>query len=279
METKNTLKKMLMYLMLITSSIYILWRILFTIPMHLGIWSLIFSIGLLAIEIWDFIEFAIYYKNILSKKPPKAKNPKQIKKYPDINVIIATLNEKEELLQKTIQGCLNLEYPDKSKIHIYICDDGNRKEIKELAQKNNINYITRKNNKDAKAGNYNNALKHLKSEYIATFDADMIPNKNFLMETIPYFYMEKNVGFVQTPQAFYNFDIYQNRFQLGDEIPFDQSFFYNELQTAKEKINSTVYCGTNAILARKALDKIGGFATGTLTEDIATRNVNRRSWI
>lgn len=60
---------------------------------------------------------------------------------------------------------------------------------------------------------------------------------------------------------------------LKDKIPFDQNFFYNVLQTEKEKINAVVYCGTNAVLSRKALDKIGGFATGTLTEDIATRNV------
>ncbi len=279
MKEKNTLKKTLIYLMIITSTIYIIWRIFFTVPIHLGIWTLIFSICLLTIEIWDYVEFVIYYKNILSKSNSKSNKKILVRKYPDVDVIIATINEKEELLQKTIQGCLNMEYPDKNKVHIYICDDGNRKEIKELAQKNNINYITRNNNKDAKAGNYNNALKYLKSEYIATFDADMVPDKYFLVNSMPFFCMEEKVGFVQTPQAFYNFDIFQNRFRLGNEIPFDQSFFYNELQPAKARINATVYCGTNAILSRKALDEIGGFATGTLTEDIATRNANRRSGI
>ena len=81
-----------------------------------------------------------------------------------------------------------MNYPDKSKVHIYICDDGNRKVIKELAERTNINYITRLTNKNAKAGNYNNALQIINSPYVATFDADMAPTPNFLLTTLPFFY-------------------------------------------------------------------------------------------
>lgn len=274
MKKNKIMKKILIYLMLIASTIYMIWRIFFTLPISLGIASIIFGTVVLIMEIWDFVEFVIYYHNILRKEENKKSLKYEIKNYPDVDVVIATINEEEKLLQKTIQECLELEYPDKSKIHIYICDDGNRKEIKKLAEENKIQYITRNDNKDAKAGNYNNALKYLKSEYILTLDADMIPKKNFLTDIIPYFFCKEKIGFIQTPQAFYNLDIYQTRFELKDEIPFDQSFFYHELQPEKDKINATVYCGTNAIILRKALDDIGGFATGTLTEDIATRNVN-----
>ena len=44
---------------------------------------------------------------------------------------------------------------------IYLYDDGNRPNIKDLADRMGINYITRFNNKNSKAGNYNNALKHI----------------------------------------------------------------------------------------------------------------------
>ena len=36
-----------------------------------------------------------------------------------------------------------MEYPDENKVHIYICDDSNRIEMKKLAEEMNINYITR----------------------------------------------------------------------------------------------------------------------------------------
>lgn len=193
----------------------------------------------------------------------------------DIDVIIATINEEIEILEKNVQACLNMEYKEKEKIHIYLCDDGNRLEVKKLAKKYNIGYITRNDNKDAKAGNYNNALKYLKSEYILTLDADMCPSAQFLNETMYLFEKDKNIGFVQTPQAFYNLDIYQSRFGVKNEIAFDQNFFYHYMQPAKNETNTVVYCGTNAIILREALDKIGGFARKTLTEDIATRNVNR----
>ena len=167
-------------------------------------------------------------------------------------------------------------HPENFTIKIYICDDGNRREIRELAKKYGVNYITRYNNKDAKAGNYNNALKYINSKYILTLDADMVPCKNLLLDLMPYFEIEEKVGFVQTPQSFRNLDIFQTRFNTENLIPSDQNFFYNDLQKAKSNINATVYCGTNAIILREALDKIGGFVTGTITEDIATRNDDRK---
>ena len=80
-----------------------------------------------------------------------------------------------------------MEYPDENKVHIYICDDSNRIEMKKLAEEMNINYITRTERKDAKAGNFNNALAKTDSPLVVTFDADMIPMHDFLMSTVPYF--------------------------------------------------------------------------------------------
>ncbi len=55
--------------------------------------------------------------------------------YPDVDILIATHNEETELLYKTVNGCRHMDYPDKSKVHIYICDDGNRPEMAELSKK------------------------------------------------------------------------------------------------------------------------------------------------
>ena len=269
-KMKNSiLKSIVIKLMLITSIIYIIWRIFFTLPLRFGIISLAFGIVFLAMELIEFIEFIIHYINVLSLKEEKLQIYTN-SEYPDVDVVIATINEETIVLERIVKACLDMEYPSKDRVHIYICDDGHRQAVKTIAEKHKIGYITRRDNKDAKAGNYNNALKYLKSKYILTLDADMVPEPNFLIETMPYFIKDEKIGFIQTPQAFNNLDIFQNRFGVKNRIPFDQNFFYHTIQTAKSRINATVYCGTNAIISREALDEIGGFATGTLTEDIAT---------
>lgn len=55
-------------------------------------------------------------------------------RFPDVDVFIATHNESAKLLYKTVNACTFLEYPDKGKVHIYVCDDGNREEIRKLAE-------------------------------------------------------------------------------------------------------------------------------------------------
>lgn len=269
---REGLIKLIFYtISIILTIIYIIYRIFYTLPTKLGWLNLTFGILLLIFEIIEAIDFIIYYYNVLcfNKKSPDI--PKMdIKNCPAVDVFIPTLNEDKQLLKGTIEACLKMKYPSKDKVHIYLLDDGNRTEIKDLANKYQINYITRTDNKGAKAGNFNNALKQTSSPYIVTFDADMQPTPYFLLKTIPFFEHEKKLGFVQLPQSFTNPDIFQLRFGLTDKIPFEQDYFYHRIQLAKNKTNSTIYCGTNAVLSREALNDIGGFALDTITEDIAT---------
>lgn len=273
MKQKNLFKFIFYTLTILLTFTYIIYRIFFTIPTTLGIIALISSILVLFIEIWESLDFFAYYLNILcvKKTSPKIPDLSNITQYPDIDVLIATINEHESLLKNTITACKNMSYPDKSKIHIYICDDGNRANIKKLAENLGVNYLSRITNKNAKAGNYNHALNHITSPFVATFDADMAPTPNFLLTTLPFFFTGTDeIGFVQLPQSFNNPDIFQLRFKLENKIPFEQDYFYHSIQIAKNATNSAIYCGTNALFSRKALNSCNGFATGTISEDIAT---------
>ena len=116
-----------------------------------------------------------------------------IKNYPDIDILIVTHNQEEEILLNTINHCKKFSYPDKNTIHFYLCDDGQRNNIKKLYLDNEINYICRNDNNDAKAGNYNNASKIITSLFIAVFDADMAPNENFLITTLLFFIIIKKI--------------------------------------------------------------------------------------
>ena len=270
MNLKKFFRILFCFILVILTVFYIVYRIAFTIPTTLGAVSIIFAILILFVEIWDAVDFIIYTIGILKTQKTKPEIPK-LSKVPDIDILIATINESSNILKNTITSCQNLKYPDKSKIHIYVCDDGNRKEIKELAEFLDVGYIARITNKDAKAGNYNNALKYCKSEYIATFDADMAPTSNFLLKALPFLTESKdNIGFVQLPQSFKNPDIFQYRFKLEHDIPYEQDYFYNRIQLAKNNSNSCIYCGTNTIFLKQALIKSGGFAKNSISEDIAT---------
>ncbi len=271
-DTKEILWKKIIYTMAFLSTVvYIGYRIFFTIPFHDTFVNVFIAVLIVVLEFFEAFVYSIYYFNVLLFKKDSPKTPK-IKKeeFPEIDILIATINEDVELLQETIKKIKAMKYPDKKKLHIYMCDDGRRKEMKDLCKKMKINYIERKDNKDAKAGNYNHALKKTKSPYIVTFDADMQPKPEFLMKTVPHIIANKDVGFVQIPQNFRNPDIYQARFKLIGKIPHEQDYFFNKIQMAKNYTNSVIYCGTNTVFLRKALEEAGGFATESVTEDIAT---------
>ena len=270
MKMESSWKITIYTLTFATTVFYILYRLFYTMPTE-GLINILFGIMVLIVEIIDAIFYSFYIFNILvfQKKSPKI--PKINKKdYPDVDVFIATINENKTLLKKTINACKNMNYPDIKKVHIYVCDDGSRDEIKDLCHELKVGYIDRENHENAKAGNYNHALNHTHSPYIAMFDADMCPSKEFLLKTIPFFVKQDRVGFVQLPQSFSNYDMFQSKFKITGKIPFEQDYFYHKIQMAKNNTNSVICCGTNMVMSRKALEEIDGFATKTITEDIAT---------
>ena len=205
-QEKKTMKKntgwnkFFIILTMIFTLDYLIWRIFFTIPKEEGILSVIFWAILLIAECVGLLEMAVHFYNMYDYDRVNLHTPYMKKEdLPEVDVFIPTINEDITLLEKTLYACKQMEYPDKNKVHIYLCDDGNRQEVKELAEKMLIYYVTRSEHKDAKAGNLNYALQKSSSPYIAVFDADMMPKKKFLMRTIPWFSKEQ-IGFVQTTE-------------------------------------------------------------------------------
>ena len=160
------------------SVLYLVWRIFFTIPFRAGALSVACGVILLVFEALGMVEALVHFMNMHTAHDYKVPDvPKD--RFPHIDVYISTYSEEPELLYKTINGCKNMDYPDKSKVHVYLCDDNRRPEMEELAKKMGVNYLKRANNIGAKAGNLNHALANSTSPYVVTFDADMIPQKRF----------------------------------------------------------------------------------------------------
>lgn len=181
-----------------------------------------------------------------------------------VDVFVTTYNESVEVLRRTLQGALAIDYPHQT----WLLDDGNRAEMRALATEIGCLYFGRKHNTNAKAGNLNNALTHSTAEFVAIFDADHVPSPQFLNRTLGYF-SDPLLAFVQTPQEFYNLDSYQNRGR-GHLRWGEQGLFFRVIERGKDYWNATMLVGTSAVLRRSALNEIGGFATGTVTEDLHT---------
>lgn len=261
----KSFKYVFLLLGIISSFVYIIWR--FTVIPFTGL-SLVMGILLLIAEIIGVIEFLnfIYFSTRKYKlKSKELENPSSVL-VPTVDILICTYNEPKDLLKKTIVGAKCLNY-NKDKLKVYVCDDGKRNEIKELCAEYGVNYITRYDNKGAKAGNINNALKYTNGDLVSILDADMIAKNNFLEKTVQYFIDDFDVAFVQVPQSYYNADMYQ--YNMNANIPNEQDMFMRDIQEARASINAVLHVGTNALFRRKHLDSVGGFPTFSITEDMA----------
>ena len=104
------------------------------------------------------------------------------------------------MLERTIVGALALDYP-KDKFKVYVLDDKRRDWLREYCESKGAFWMIRPDNFHAKAGNMNAAFKKTDGEFIAIFDADFVPYRNFLKRTVPFF-QEPTIGIAQTPQHF-----------------------------------------------------------------------------
>ncbi|WP_416051371.1 glycosyltransferase family 2 protein [Cupriavidus basilensis] len=190
---------------------------------------------------------------------------------PRVDIFIATYNEGLEILEKTIVAALAIDYPD---FRVWVLDDTRRDWLKAFCAQVGANYVTRPDNTHAKAGNLNNGLQHSAraehgggAPYIMVLDADFAPNKNILMRTIGLF-ADPKVGVVQTPQFYYNADPIQYNLRSTECWVDEQRAFFDVMQPAKDAWGTAFCIGTSFVVRREALSLIGGFPTGTVTEDI-----------
>jgi cellulose synthase (UDP-forming) len=175
-------------------------------------------------------------------------------------------------LEATLIGCINIRYPHKT----YLLDDGDREEVKALAESFGCGYLTRQDHSHAKAGNINAALKNTSGDFIAIMDADMVPQPDYLEKTLGYF-RDPKTAIVQLPQEFYNTDSVQH-VKTGANWH-EQQLFYHVIQPGKNNINAPFWCGSPSIVRRTALESVGGVATESITEDFLTSiKLNSAGW-
>ena len=182
-----------------------------------------------------------------------------------IDVVIASYNEPRDILEKTLLCALHLDWC--APIKIYVIDDGKRQWLAELCYKLGINYLSRPDNLNAKAGNINHALDYLHGDFALLLDADFLVAP-FAIEKLIAPMSDAQVAVVQSPHDFYNPDPIQRSLGLESLSPTDQMHFFNDTLRARDNGSAAFFCGSSGLIRLKALKEIAGFPTDSITEDI-----------
>ena len=187
---------------------------------------------------------------------------------PTVDILIATYNEEQGILERTIVGALAVKHP---RTRIWVLDDGRREWLRDLCERLGVHHLTRPDNAHAKAGNINAAFAVLRGldqppDFVAVLDADFVPHRDFLDRTLALF-KDPTVGLVQTPQHFFNADPIQHNLGLSRSYPDEQRFFFDQLQPSRDAWGIAFCCGTSSVMRWSALEAIGGFPVGSVTED------------
>ena len=189
---------------------------------------------------------------------------------PSVTIQLPVFNEKY-VVGRLIDNIILLKYP-KEKLEIQILDDSND-ETKELIQQKvaeysnqgfNIKYLHRFDRTGFKAGALKEGMKHATGEFIAIFDADFLPENDFLIKTIPSF-ADPQIGVVQTRWEHIN-----QKDSLLTEI---QAFQLNVHFTVEQKGRYNAgymlqFNGTAGLWRKSCIEDAGGWEADTLTEDL-----------
>ncbi|MBI2663979.1 glycosyltransferase [Candidatus Woesearchaeota archaeon] len=204
------------------------------------------------------------YVMINRKEPYKEK---ELQQYPFVTVQIPTRNELAAL--KCAEKCLEFDYP-KDKYEILIGDDSDKEyvsaRIKQFAEKHElVKVYKRANNSGYKAGNLNNLLSHSRGKYLALFDSDFLPGKDFIRRIISPMEHDSSIAGVQARWKYFNAG--QNLVSiLGASI--GSVFHHIALPFFNNRKRLSVLCGSAEAVRKDTLIRLGGWEHGSLTEDI-----------
>jgi cellulose synthase (UDP-forming) len=254
--------------------LYAVWRWHDTVPAFefslQNLWQhFFFALEALAV-VYTLMSIVILFRNIdRSAQANVAQNGMQAEgSFPPVDIFICTYDEPLEILERSILTALALDYPDAT---VWVLDDTRRQWLREYCDRTGVRYITRPDNKGAKAGNLNNGLaitaRETNAPIILVLDADFAPRHDFLKRTVGLL-SNPDVAVVQTPQFYYNPDPIQHNLLAAQSWVDDQRFFFDIFQPAKDAWGCAFCVGTSFIVRRDRLDEIGGFPNEAISEDI-----------
>ncbi|WP_395047760.1 cellulose synthase family protein [Flavobacterium sp.] len=233
----------------------------------------IYCLAILLLFFYGFSQLNLlinYLKN--QKKTDKSiqfdfKIPSEI---PQVTIQLPIYNEKY-VVERLLITIAELDYP-KDKLEIQVLDDSTDESIIDtkkivdrlFSEGLDIKLITRSNRIGFKAGALKEGLVTAKGEFIAVFDADFVPQKEWLLQTIPYF-KDSNIGVVQTRWGHLN-----RNYSILTKIQafaLDAHFILEQVGRNSQShfIN---FNGTAGVWRKACIIDAGNWESDTLTEDL-----------
>lgn len=277
---------------------YAFWRTTSTLPPVEQWADFIPGLLLYLAEMYCILMLALSLFVVSSPVPPrKSRRLDPALPVPAVDVFVPTYNEDYALLAGTLAAAKAIDYPE-GKMTVWLLDDGGTVQkrsdpnpdaaqaaldrynsLNALCAELGVNYLTRERNEHAKAGNLNNGLAHSTGDLVAVFDADHAPARDFLQETVPYFGEDDRLFLVQTPHFFLNPDPLERNLRTFERMPSENEMFYSLVQRGLDKWNASFFCGSAALLSRRALQEANGFSGRSITEDCETAiDLHAKKW-
>lgn len=210
----------------------------------------------------------IYY--YLKHRHKRDKLDNELEDFPQVTVQLPIYNEMY-VVERLIKTVCDIDYPI-DKLDIQVLDDSTDETVeivdrvvKEYRTRGfDITHIHRADRKGFKAGALKAGLETAKGEFIAIFDADFIPRKNFLRVVLPYF-KDPKIGMVQTRWEHLN-----RSYSLITQIQalaLDGHFVIE--QQVRNKADYFInFNGTSGVWRKECILDSGNWEADTLTEDL-----------
>jgi len=229
----------------------------------------IYTVMLVMVSIYGFHRYALVY--LFFRHRRKHPTPKgRFDVLPPVTIQLPMYNERfvaRRIIEKTCQ----LDYP-MDKLHIQVLDDSTD-ETRQIAAEAvrdarlkgfDVEYVHRTNRTGYKAGALANGMKTAKGEFIAIFDADFVPQPDFLLNSIQHF-TDPKVCVVQTRWDHLNRN---DSLLTRTQAIFLDGHFAIEHVARNRSDRFMSFNGTAGTWRRAAIEDAGGWHHDTLTEDL-----------
>lgn len=243
----------------------------------------IYITALILVSIFCLMQFHLlfYYTKGKLLNPAKSASPLRPEDMPFVTIQLPIFNERY-VIERLIDTVALFDYP-KDRFEIHILDDSTDDTLeisrkcaaKYREQGFNIEVITRTDRVGFKAGALKYDMQFARGEFIAIFDADFMPEPDFLMQTLPHFSNPK-VGVVQTRWGHIN----QNYSLITELQAFQLNVHFTVEQCGRESGDYMLqFNGTAGVWRRETIEDAGGWEADTLTEDLdLSYRAQMRGW-
>lgn len=191
--------------------------------------------------------------------------------WPTVVVQLPIYNERH-VVDRLVEAVSRLDYP-RDRLSVQLLDDSTDDTVMRAAAAVehahaaglSIEHVRRPTREGFKAGALAYGLARTTADFVAIFDADFVPDVDFLRRVMPHFAVDGRLGMVQTRWAHLNAEA--NLLTRAQALALDAHFVVE--QTARHRSGLLMnFSGTAGVWRRACIEQSGGWHTDTLSEDI-----------